>query len=161
MPDILTILLALLGIFGVGLALSAINLVTNATKFIAVSLLVAFVILMTNRTFSFTPPRDSSTADRPAIDFPSGNGRDLISGFFSGVGNFSDSLDAFVYGPQAKIGWQTMPEKLPLDQKTLSSERTISERRSSPPENRPVDRTPVSPTPRQTAPAQRPVSAWW
>jgi hypothetical protein len=157
MPDILTILIALMGIFFVGLALSAINLVTNATRFIAVGLLVAFVILMTSRTFSVSP--SSEVPSRPGINIPRSNltGRDLLSGFRSNVGNFSDSLDAFVYGPQAKIGWQTLPEKVAAAPKNLPSDRPISNRPADRPASRPADRAPTQPRPA----TQRPISAWW
>jgi hypothetical protein len=158
MPDILIILLALLGIFFIGLAFSAINLVKDVTRFIAISLLMLFVILLANRAFTFPSVEDlfaSAPTKRSPITAPSTqnnrlSSRDVISGFSRNVGNFSDSLDAFVYGPQAQIGWQTLPEKLAQEQKTLT----------------PTDRPVINPNPRRAiapspSPVRRPVAAWW
>jgi hypothetical protein len=181
-PEILLIVLSLGGIFLVGLAFSALKIIKNITQFIAISLLMLFVILVANRSFNpeignlavFSPdrqsnsPADSSPApqnDRPFLSQPSTEqyqrtGRDLLTGFSTNVGNVSDSIDTFVYGPEAKRGWQMLPEKLPKD--TLSpgqaGERSIVAPRSA----SGTTQAPAAPTPATPRPTtQRPISAWW
>jgi hypothetical protein len=182
MPEILVIALSLVGISLVGFAFSALRLIKNVTQFIITSLLILFVILVANRSFNiglgdlaiFSPNRqpsaqsDSGTASTDRSLFPpttaqeyQRTGRDLLTGFTSSVGNVSDSIDTFVYGPQAKIGWQTLPEKLPADsslKQTLGQarERTIA----APKTNTGTQQAPSTPsTSRPTS--QRPISAWW
>jgi hypothetical protein len=181
-PEVLLIFLSLFGISLVGLAFSALRIIKNVTQFIIISLLMLFVILVANRSFNIdlgnlaifsdrqSNPADTSPApsadrpaDRPFFSQPSAEqyqrtGRDLLTGFSSNVGNVSDSIDTFVYGPQAKRGWQMLPEKLPKDA-TLGQAR---DRSIVAPENTAPSTTqaPASPaTPRPTA--QRPISAWW
>jgi hypothetical protein len=185
MPEIITILIALAGIFFVGAALTAIKLVKNATQFFAISLLMFFVILLANRSFSAQNwnnifatgpfwgngdrPLNTQPISRPGFDGRM-SGRDLIGGFTSNVGNFSDSLDNFVYGPQAKVGWQTLPEKLPAKSVSgLDERRVIAPTQRRPVQPEPTKNTPATsgstPSNRPTTPTtptnSRPVSAWW
>lgn len=172
MPEPVTIILSLLGISAVGLAFTALRLIKNVTQFVAISLLIFFAILLANRSFNpgfgdlaiFSPNRQPSIqTDRPSISSPTlddyrRSSQDLRAGFSKNVGNFSDSLDAFVYGPQAKIGWQKLPEKLSAEElrriPNQTSQRSI---------NAPSSRQPTSTTTSTTRPdpAQRPISAWW
>ncbi len=177
MPEVATIIFSLLGISVVGLAFTALRLIKNVAQFVAISLLMIFVILLANRSFNpsfgdlaiFSSNRQPSVqTDRQPIS-PSNiqdyqrSGRELVSGFSKNAGNISDSLDTFVYGPQAKIGWQKLPEKLYAQQQQFkripnqASQRPISAPNSNP--TRPSTTTATTrPAP---APAQRPISAWW
>jgi hypothetical protein len=173
MPEPLTIILSLLGISFVGLAFAALSLIKNVARFIAISLLIFFAILLANRSFNprfgdlaiFSPDRQPSVqTDRPPLDLPNiedyrRSSRDWASGFFKNVGNFSDSLDAVVYGPQAKIGWQMLPEKL-YAQQLKEIPNQASQRPISAPSSRQPIPSPTTSTPRP-ATAQRPISAWW
>ena len=168
MPELVTILLSLFGISAVGLAFSALRLIKNVTQFVAISLLIFFAILLANRSLNprfgdlaiFSPNRQPSVqTDRPSNNSPSiqdyrRSSQDLWAGFSKNVGNFSDSLDAFVYGPQAKIGWQTLPEKLSAEEAKRVPDQA-SQRSISTPSSRP---TTSAPRPSTT---QRPISAWW
>ena len=176
MPEPVTIILSLLGIAVVGLAFTALRLIKNVIQFVAVSLLIFFAILLANRSLNprfddlaiFSPNRQPTVqADRPSINSPSPedyrrSSRDIVTGFSKNVGNFSDSLDAFVYGPQAKIGWQTLPEKLFAEELKRNS-NSASQRSIVAPGSRQTTTStapPATSTPRPT-PAQRPISAWW
>jgi hypothetical protein len=180
MPEILVIALSFGGLFLVGLAFSALRLIKNVTQFIILSLLGLFVIVSANQLFNaglgdlaiFSSNRQptaqsdsvSSQTDRSATqpnfqDYQR-TGRDMLTGFSSGVGNVGDSIDTFVYGPQAKIGWQTLPEKLPIDSLKQTpgqaGERAIVAPRTS------AGQTPTSSAPSTVRPtSQRPISAWW
>jgi hypothetical protein len=177
MPEPVTIILSLLGISLVGLAFTALRLIKNITQLVATSLLIFFAILLANRSFNprfddlaiFSSNRQPTIQpDRPFIS-PSDlqdyrrSGQDLLTGFSKNVGNFSDSLDAFVYGPQAKVGWQTLPEKLSADElKRIPNQ--ASNRSINAPSSRPTPSSTPNSTPNSTtrpAPAQRPISAWW
>jgi hypothetical protein len=194
MPELLVIALSFVGIFLVGLAFSALRLIKNVTQFIAVSLLVLFLIVWANRSFNpalgdlaiFSSNRQPSAqngsgvsqTDRPLFSQPTTQdyqrtGRDLLTGFTSSVGNVSDSIDTFVYGPQAKIGWQTLPEKLPADSSLKQTPGQAGERSIVAPrtgagtgagtgartgtDTRQAPGTPSTPRPT----SQRPISAWW
>jgi hypothetical protein len=183
MPEILVIALSFGGLFLVGLAFSALRLIKNLTQFIILSLLGLLVIVLANQSFNaglgdlaiFSSNRQptaqsdpvTSPPDRPAFTQPTfqdyqRTGRDVLTGFSSGVGNVGDSIDTFVYGPQAKIGWQTLPEKLSADSLKQTpgqaGERSIVA---------PSAGTRIRPTPASSAPStarptsQRPISAWW
>jgi hypothetical protein len=175
MPEIATIALSLLGLFGVGLAFTALRLIKNVTQLIAVSLLMAFIIILANRSFDpafgdlaiFSPNRQPSVqTDRQPITLPNiqdyqRSGRELVSGFSKNTGNFSDSLDTFVYGPQAKIGWQKLPKDLYIQQQQFNRTPTqASQRPISAPSSTQTSPSTTTPTTRPT-PAQRPISAWW
>ncbi|MBW4516200.1 MAG: hypothetical protein KME11_13380 [Timaviella obliquedivisa GSE-PSE-MK23-08B] len=169
MPEPVTIILSLLGISVVGLAFTALRLIKNVTQFVAISLLIFFAILLANRSLNprfddlaiFSPDRQPGVqTDRPSISPRDVQdyrrlGQDLVARFSKNVGNFSDSLDAFVYGPQAKIGWQTLPEKLAAEElkriPSQTSQRSVIA---------PGSRQTVTSTPRPTS-ADRPISAWW
>ena len=68
MPEPLSIILSLLGISFVGLAFAALSLIKNVARFIAISLLIFFAILLANRSFNprfgdlaiFSPDRQPS-----------------------------------------------------------------------------------------------------
>ena len=175
MPELVTIILSLLGISVVGLAFTALRLIKNVTQFVAISILIFFAILLANRSLNprfddlaiFAPNRQpTAQIDRPSVkpisppnlqDYRRSS-QDLLAGFSKNVGNFSDSLDAFVYGPQAKVGWQTLPEKLSAEElKRIPNQ--ASQRSLSAPTSTPTSTTTTS-TLRPT-PAQRPISAWW
>jgi hypothetical protein len=184
MPEVLVIALSFGGIFLVGLAFSALRLIKNVTQFIALSLLILFVIVLANRSFNTglgdlavfpanrqpIAQRDSITSqsDRPAFTQPTfqdyqRTSRDVLTGFSSSVGNVSDSIDTFVYGPQAKVGWQTLPEKLPVDALKQTpgqaGERSIAAPGAGAAGTRQPPTSSTSPTARSTS--QRPISAWW
>lgn len=180
MPEPITIILSLLGISVVGLALNALRLIKNVVQFIAIGLLVLFAIFLANRSFNpgsgdlaiFSSNRQPSVqTDRPSISLPpvlvnppniqdyQRSGQDLAAGFSKNVGNFSDSLDAFVYGPQAKIGWQTLPEKLSA-QELKRVPNQASQRSINAPSSGQTTTSPTTSAARPT-PAQRPISAWW
>jgi hypothetical protein len=177
MPEITTIALSLLGLFGVGLAFTALRLIKNVTQFIAISLFMAFIILLANRSFNpsfgdlaiFSPNRPPIQTDRqpslsPSIQDYQRAGRELVSGFSKNTGNLSDSLDTFVYGPQAKIGWQKLPKNLYAQQHQFNRTSTQASQRpiSAPSSNQTSPSTPSTTTPTaRPAPAQRPISAWW
>ncbi|NJR38782.1 MAG: hypothetical protein HC781_07955 [Leptolyngbyaceae cyanobacterium CSU_1_4] len=156
------------------MAFTALRLIKNVTQFVAMSLLIFFAILLANRSLNprfddlaiFLPSRQPNVqADRPSPSSPNledyrRSGQDLVAGFSKNVENFSDSLDAFVYGPQAKVGWQTLPEKLPATElrriPAQASQRSV---RAPGSRQTPAPR-PASMIPRPT-PTQRPISAWW
>lgn len=176
MPEVATIVLSLLGLFFVGLAFTALRLIKNVTQFIAISLFMFFVILLASRSFNptfddlaiFSSPdrQPSSQSDRPPIGSPSlqdyqRSGRELVSGFSKNVGNASDFLDTFVYGPQAKAGWQRLPQKLYAQQEQFQkTPNQASQRPVSAPRSNSTAPSSTTSTPRP-APAQRPISAWW
>lgn len=178
MPELVTVIFSLLGISVVGLAFTALRLIKNVTQFVAISLLIFFAILLANRSLNprfedlaiFSPNRRPTVQlDRPSIPSPSlqdyrRSGQDLVTGLSKNVGNFSDSLDAFVYGPQAKMGWQTLPEKLSAGELKRTSNQASQRAIIAPGSRQGTTSTPTSParpTPVRPTPAQQPISAWW
>lgn len=174
MPEPITVILSLLGISVVGLAFTALRLIKNVTQFVAISLLVFFAILLANRSLNprfedlaiFSPNRQpTAQTDRPSINSPKlqdyqRSSQDLVAGFSKNVGNFSDSLDAFVYGAQAKVGWQTLPEKLSAEELKRTSSQA-SQRSILAPSSQQTATSPATTSPARPTPAQRPISAWW
>jgi hypothetical protein len=181
MPEILVIALSLVGISLVGFAFSALRLIKNVTQFIITSLLILFVILVANRSLNiglgdlaiFSPNRQPSAqsdsvatqTDRsllpPTTQEYQRTGRDLLTGFTSSVGNVSDSIDTFVYGPQAKIGWQTLPEKLPADSALKQTPGQAGERAIAAPRTSTGTQQAPSTSSTSRPTSQRPISAWW
>ncbi|NJO41483.1 MAG: hypothetical protein HC769_15755 [Cyanobacteria bacterium CRU_2_1] len=124
MPDAIVTIIAIVGIFIVGIAFVAINLLKGIGRFIGIVLAVLLVILALNQIipflefeFSGQPGRDFT--EEPDVQVPDGDRfADQFSEFMDDVseffGSFSERLDEFVFGSD-QPGQRVQPDE-PMDQ---------------------------------------------